>query len=92
MRWQEFQSRFDFTWECCNGSGNVADPISHCSTVMCTLMSMLAEWAPAGDESVPGGLLRQIVNVMLVMNGLQMRETLLHCLSVMASGADAVRL
>ncbi len=29
---------------------------------MCTLMSMLAEWAPAGDASVPGGLLGQMVN------------------------------
>jgi len=62
VRWQEFESRFDFSWEYCNGSANAADPISHYSTVMCTLMSMLVEWASAGDDSVPGGLLRQIVN------------------------------
>ena len=29
---------------------------------MCTLMSMLADWAPAGETSVPGGLLQQIEN------------------------------
>ena len=29
---------------------------------MCALMSMLAEWAPAGDASVSGGLMRQIEN------------------------------
>ena len=62
VRWQEFLSRFDFKWEYRKGSANVADPISRCSTLMCTLMSMLAEWAPAGDDSVPGGLLRQIIN------------------------------
>ncbi len=62
VRWQEFLSRFDFKWEYRKGSANVADPISRCSTLMCTLMSMLAEWAPAGGDSVPGGLPRQISN------------------------------
>ena len=64
VRWQEFLSRFDFKWEYRKGSANVADPISRCSSLMCTLMSMLAEWAPAGagDPSVPGGLLRQVEN------------------------------
>jgi len=76
VRWQEFLSRFDFKWEYGKGSANVADPISRCSSLMCTLMSMLAEWAPAGDDSVPGGLLRQ--TGMLSMSGLLMRKILLH--------------
>ena len=60
--WQEFLSRFDFKWEYRKGCANVADPISRCSSLMCTLMSMLADWAPAGEASVPGGVLRQIEN------------------------------
>ncbi len=35
---------------------------------MCTLMSMLAERVPAGDDSVPGGLLQQMRMGMLVMS------------------------
>ena len=61
-RWQEFLSRFDFKWEYRKGCANVADPISSCSSLMCTLMSMLADWALAGETSVPGGLLRQMEN------------------------------
>lgn len=36
-------------------------------------MSMLTEWAPAGDNGVPSGLLRQRYG-MLVMSGLLMRK------------------
>ena len=56
-RWQEFLSRFDFKWEFRMGCANVADPLSRCPAL---LMSMLAEWTPAGDNSVPDGLLQQI--------------------------------
>ena len=74
VRWQEFLSRFDFKWEYRKGSAHVADPISRCST----LMSMLAEWAPAGDDSVPGGLLRQIINGYASDEWFANRRTLLH--------------
>ena len=56
VHWQQFLSRFDFTWEYRKGCANVADPISRNPA----LMNVVVALSPVGGDGVPGGLMQRI--------------------------------
>ncbi|KAL3153599.1 hypothetical protein ABBQ32_14155 [Trebouxia sp. C0010 RCD-2024] len=56
VHWQQFLSRFDFTWEYCKGCANVADPVSRNPALLNAVIAL----SPVGSEGVPGSLLQRI--------------------------------
>ena len=51
VRWQEFLSRFDFSWEYCKGRTNVADPLSRSPALLNLLSAKDLVCLPAIMES-----------------------------------------